>query len=337
MLINIHTNNYTKHFLGVTGPLLLKKFINTNIFLKHDKISDDKWKDSFIIDNYNDIIIKCSYDGYYDENNYLKTDHYSIKWNNKNIYNKISIDYNKINLIKHIVWINLDRSIERKKNMEKIFLNINIPNTRISGIDGKNEDVKKYILPLKTSITNSEIACTLSHIKSISYLHNLDNTKYLNTQNNYYLVCEDDISLNNLILFNNDLNDIISNCPDFDILLIYKTYRNKLDNLYTDWNIEFKKNANNHIAGTCSYIVSSNGIKNIMNDFYYKDKKFIINRNMDVADKFIYKDFKTFVYKYNFININEVTSTIHSDHLNWHNICSKKQINYIINDNTLKS
>ena len=73
-----------------------------------------------------------------------------------------------------------------------------------------------------------------------------------------------------------------------------------------------------------------------MNSFSYKDNKFTINRNIDVADKFMYKNFKTFVYKYNFININNVSSTIHSNHLNWHNSCSKKQLKYIINDIILK-
>ena len=57
----------------------------------------------------------------------------------------MSPNYYKINFVDHICWINMDKSIQRKIHMEDILKNINIPNTRIQAIDGKNEDVKKYI------------------------------------------------------------------------------------------------------------------------------------------------------------------------------------------------
>jgi GR25 family glycosyltransferase involved in LPS biosynthesis len=39
-----------------------------------------------------------------------------------------------------IYYINLDRSVERRKNMEELLSHFNIPNVRISAVDGK-----KYI------------------------------------------------------------------------------------------------------------------------------------------------------------------------------------------------
>jgi GR25 family glycosyltransferase involved in LPS biosynthesis len=230
----------------------------------------------------------------------------------------------------------LDRSIERKEYMVNILSNINIPNTRISATDGKNEKVREYILPQITNITDYEIACSLSHIKAISYLYELIVNENTINENNYYIVCEDDISLDNLILFNHDLKYIIENAPEFDILMIYKTFYKELGNLYSNWNNEFNKGAEDHIAGTGCYVISTNGIKNIYNFMSYKDEKFTINKTINVADKFIYKDFKTYTYKYNFIANKEESSTIHSEHIDWHVICSDRQLSFIIKDFLIK-
>ena len=42
-----------------------------------------------------------------------------------------------LNFISGIAWINLDRSLKRKKYMMNLLKDINIPNYRISAIDGK--------------------------------------------------------------------------------------------------------------------------------------------------------------------------------------------------------
>ena len=156
--------------------------------------------------------------------------------NNHNDLNLI--DFNKINYIDHIVWINLEKSINRFNGMKKLLKNIKIDNTRIEAIDGNNlglYKIENYIE--NNNLSNYEIACTLSHIKSINYLNNINGK--------YFLICEDDISLKNLKYFKINLEDIIVKCPEFDILLIYKTYHNKLDKEYVKW-IDFYNN-NDHI------------------------------------------------------------------------------------------
>jgi hypothetical protein len=94
--------------------------------------------------------------------------------------------------------------------MTHLLNNLDIPNTRISAIDGSIIDLSS-ITNLEAPLTNYEKAVTLSHIKAISYLENIDG--------NYFLVLEDDITLNNISLFNIDIKHIIENAPNFDILL----------------------------------------------------------------------------------------------------------------------
>lgn len=51
----------------------------------------------------------------------------------------VPIVYSKINGISSINWINLDRSPDRRKNMESLLNNVNVPKNRISAIDGKKK------------------------------------------------------------------------------------------------------------------------------------------------------------------------------------------------------
>ena len=208
--------------------------------------------------------------------------------------------YNKINFIDGIVWINLDKSTERKNKLENILKNISISNYRISAIDGKTLVKPNYNYEREMSCY--EIACTKSHIKAITFLSELSG--------DYFMVCEDDICFNNLYFIKNDLETIIKNAPKFDILMIYKTYLKYLEEEYTNWNNHINKNSIFHqISGAGCYIVSREGINNILNK---KD-------NFDVADMYLYKNIKTFVYKYNLISNYNISSEIHSEHLNFHN------------------
>jgi GR25 family glycosyltransferase involved in LPS biosynthesis len=324
ILLNIINENYSNNSLGITGPGLMGKIILNNLYFYNSMI-DDNWKNCVIKLDNDVIYLKNSYNNYYEENDYLEINHYSVLWNNKKVFLNIDkfIKYDKINYIDHIVWINLDRSIIRKNNMEKIFKQIDIKNSRISAVDGKNINVSKLI-NIKTELTNYEIACTLSHLKAIFYLSKLEGE--------YFMVCEDDINFNYINLFDETLKDIILNSPNFDILLINKTYNNKIESDYVSWNSEFKKGPDYHIAGTVCYIISKNGIKNILDQFdYINNIYFFKNNYFDVADKFLYKNVNTIVYKYNFINTDCIDSDIHSNHIEWHKITRDYQLNEILN------
>jgi GR25 family glycosyltransferase involved in LPS biosynthesis len=252
-----------------------------------------------------------------------------VKFNHLNNTNcsKI-INYNKINGIDNILWINLERSVDRRIYMEKLLNNINIKNTRINAIDGKNNNTKDFLhnIELNRELSNYEIACTLSHIKAINKIKDIDGE--------YFLILEDDITFDNISIFEENLEDIIKNSPDFDILILYKTYLGKIDNLYVNWNDYYTEYPElNFIGGTVSYIISKKNIINKLNNFpkYINDIyfKFFINNKFDVCDLYIYKFFNTVVYKYNYIStLLEEKSTIHN-HEELHKINYLHQMNII--------
>ena len=121
MIFNIFNSLYLSSCLEITGPELLKKFIKDNLVLKKCNDIHDNWKNSFLINNDNNlIVIKNSYYNYYIENNYINTNHYGILYNQRKVFNEIEIPYHKINKIDLILWINLERSPHRKEHMENM-------------------------------------------------------------------------------------------------------------------------------------------------------------------------------------------------------------------------
>ena len=117
--------------------------------------------------------------------------------------------------------------------------------------------------------------------------------------------------------------------------MISKIYHKELELKYINWNDEYNKGGDNHIAGTACYIISTEGIKKSINNFIYKENQFVINKSVEVADVMMYKHIITYVFKYNYIGTLDNNSTIHNDHVDWHLKCSDKQLGYIIRDNLI--
>ena len=251
----------------------------------------------------------------------------TIQNENKKVL-EISDCYSKINGIDHICWINLDRSNKRRIHMAHLLKNIDVPNTKISAVDGLLEKVEDYIENTETHLSDYEIACTLSHIKALSYLNDCPG--------NYFLVVEDDVCVDNLYFLKENLQTIISEAPSFDIMLLFKTCLTKFNSKYISWNDEYNKGKKNHIAGTVAYIICKEAIPKILEKIKYDflTSQFIITKplEMDVADIFLYKYTNTLTYKYNFFATLNEDSEIHKDHLHFHKKTSVNNFQEIIND-----
>ena len=187
--------------------------------------------------------------------------------------------------------------------MTKILSKINIPSERISAVDGQKLDKYSYTINMQNNnMSDSEIACTLSHIKAILSLTNV--------KGEYFLICEDDISFDNVYMFKQDLKYIISKCPSFDILMLYKTFiDDSLTETYTNWNNMnlFKP------AGAVAYIISRQGINKFAKYNKINNNNIHTTMPFSVSDDYIYKDLDTYIYKFNFIvTIPLNQSTIHN-------------------------
>ena len=310
-----------------------KQIFNINRIILFDPTSEESITNAYLkvlklMTNYNDLYeyykqpIFC--DSAIETINKIK---YNLKFRLNNfINNKNELINNnnlkKINGIDHIVWINLDRSLDRKNKMETQFENIKMPITRISAIDGKVEDFSGFNY-LERPMSNYEKAVTLSHIKAYSYLSSVEG--------NYFLVLEDDVKLSNFKFFESDLNKIINDAPIFDILLIQKIYTKPLKNLYTKWNAD--------IFSAAAYIITKEACNKLMKIAAKceNNNNFTIISKLSIADYFLYYKLNTWVYKYNFLTTTDEDSIIHSNHINIHINSSNYQYNTIINDLVLNN
>lgn len=327
-LIELNNIELINHYLiyGINELRLYKIIIPIDFNLDiYRKIYND-------IENLDDKDLKIHYFKY----GFIERRLYNMPYNfEKNDYNLEKInDYienennenikNKINYIDGIVWINSIKSIYKKNKFKNILNNINIPNIRINAINPNNFDYYKFLkINFEVKDLNKyKFSRILSNIKSIYKLKNINGS--------YFMICEDNISFNNLKYFKKNLKDIIIESPIFDILILNKSINDTfINNIYI--NKEFiddyvkLSNLNCNIFNTYSYIISRSGIEKISKLVDYNIDTFIFHE--EFSDIFIYKYLDTYVYKYNFIDINILDTILNNKYIHIYN--SIEELNLI--------
>jgi GR25 family glycosyltransferase involved in LPS biosynthesis len=222
-----------------------------------------------------------------------------------NLNNKINEYFDMIDII---YWINLDRSNNRRKNMEYNLKHFTTPNKRIVATDAKllkdDQLYQKFINYGKFNRTKTEYACLHSHLKTID--------EFSNSPYSIALICEDDLSLEYVKFWDKKISEIINNAPkDWDIIMLNYVTAQKITELYT-------YNNNGKISSCVSYIINKNSAKKLINSIK-KDNKYILYKNIfHTADDYIYSLLKTYVYKYPYFTYPDINdSTIEESHVNW--------------------
>lgn len=231
------------------------------------------------------------------------------------------------------LWINLDRSSDRKKNIEDMFKKNGITNhTIIPGFDGKcNKDFyikSKY----NYEFVDGQYGCTCSHLKALDYFVN-------NIDSDVCLICEDDLSFDYCKYWKYDINGYINKAPkDFNILqLCIITSINNIKYININDFVNFELGS---FWSTGCYLIKKQTAIDILNNINITDNKYDFScatKNTDLlADWYIYniKNIYTlplFSYKiYPTLvgNNNKSVDSILQSHIN-----SKKNIEYLWNNN----
>jgi len=227
-----------------------------------------------------------------------------------------------------IYWINLDRSIDRKQKMEKMFTDpifSGKPIRRIDAVDGKTHDTNDMIKSKKRRNTNLEYACLLSHLKAIQ--------TFSETEYDTALIFEDDVTLEFKQYWKKSLKKIIDNAPDdWEIIQLCYITSGKLNAEYTLNNYE--KNYYGNIASMAAYVIKNKAAKKFMNESYDPETGQFILKNFHTheADHYLYKCLRTYTYKYPyFIYPTDNDSTLHPEDLASH-IRSKLQLEKMYSD-----
>lgn len=211
-----------------------------------------------------------------------------------------------------IYWINLNRSVERRKEMEKMLSDPvfeGIPNHRFSAVDGKNANIFAMVdfNPKFQNRTKIEYACLLSHLEVIRNFYE-DPMKP-----EVALVLEDDICLDFKKYWNETIQEIIQNAPsDWEVIqLCYFGVRCEAlpVKMYDDQTV---------LYSTGAYLVNRKGAQKIANS--YRNGKYELNLDFDIsADIYLFQVMKKYAYKYPlFIFKSQNDSTIHSEDVMCH-------------------
>ncbi len=243
-----------------------------------------------------------------------KKDAYGIKHitdtiNKTNMYKNTAESYIEI----PVLYINLNRSPDRRKYMEKQFDIYNIKYTRIQAIDGNKICSNSYINNYK-DLSPSEIGCTLSHLKAIKYAKS-KNMKIA-------LILEDDVDFCLTTIWQQKLVNLINSAPpNWGIIQLF-TFKQKCkyDNKF------YLHNTEDPCYSTAAYIINTQGITDIIKHTgtqkYTMGK--LINGNITPkdgrADRFIYDLTTTYYYATPLFTVNDenLSSTIHTSHSNQH-------------------
>jgi GR25 family glycosyltransferase involved in LPS biosynthesis len=228
-------------------------------------------------------------------------------------------------------WINIDKNIKRYNFMTEQFTKLNLENHRVSAItpfdfDNVLEQKRPLTCKYPGCITcEYEFACLCSHIKAMK--------QALESEDEYFIIMEDDIQLSFLI----DYQALVKDIPhDTEILQMMILFGNTAINLFK----YFKYTNQKYIPwqyllpSTGMYLISRKGAEKLVNMFYNPETQkydFSSSEHQIVADVLLYKTAITYATTVPYcVPYIEMGSDIHPDHLIAHEVAIrdiKKTIN----------
>ena len=191
-----------------------------------------------------------------------------------------------------IIVINLKKRIDRKSYIIDLFSRLNLKSyTFYEAIDGNNLeltlDIKNLFYGNDFSYRKCFIGCALSH-------YNIWLNLLKDNNNDYYIIFEDDIYINENLDFLknfNLINDYVKNNESLDVL--FMGFHKSNNNLNFDDNLDlnfipFDNNLFN-ICGAFAYIITKNGSNKIINYIHHNnnDIKHGIKHGIDYLFKII--------------------------------------------------
>jgi GR25 family glycosyltransferase involved in LPS biosynthesis len=229
---------------------------------------------------------------------------------------RVYVQLNKfgyINGIDMIYWINLDRSSNRKADMERILNKLSVPNTRIRASDGKLENVREYFINTLVINNNGEYGCLLSHLRTIK--------QFWESGLERCLILEDDITLDFMKYWKKDINTVINEAPnDWEVIGMTQTLDSS-SNIAGDYTPFW-----DYFFSAQGYIINRSGAQKIMS--LYKLDKWELNIDYHTSEKVIYGNTKMYVYKYPYFTYSLYNnSTIHINHSELHRIAKENSVN----------
>ena len=190
-----------------------------------------------------------------------------------------------------IIFINLERSKDRREKLEELLNKNNLNFTRVEAIDGNEIDIEfiKSQYHVNPKMNKYEIACALSHYKA---LEDVKSKKY-----EFALILEDDCNFEYIKYKTLPLSELVKIKDDWETIQIAGTYSKKnffeISNL-TEELMETKD------SGAIAYLINKKGVNKILEHFYEtkilnvsEHNLFLITKNYMTKPYLTYYHYKT--------------------------------------------
>ena len=223
-------------------------------------------------------------------------------------------------------YLNLDKSGQRKESCEKVFQTLNVSYERISGIDGRAVNLNQLVKANNIDKESEKpvLGCLLSHFKAIE--------TFYNSNNNFGVICEDDICLDYQKYWKFSIEEIIDNAPrDWEIIqlaviLPFVSGTCTFDTDYRFW----KMGTSGFCHSTLCYVINRIGAKKILklkNNNIWDITRFQAN----ASDSLIYQHCITYTFfRPMFTYPDDGDSIIDNNHLDGHKFSKKEIERYLI-------
>lgn len=197
------------------------------------------------------------------------------------------------------VYINLNRSLERKREMETIFRSRFRNWHRIEAVDGRDLDPEQRA----PRMTLSELGCTLSHLKAIRFAFESGYEELL--------IMEDDMRIEFEDQWEKSVSEALSQAPeDADCIQFHCVNAEALEDMLKS-EIQFQPWTIDHWSTGC-YFIKRSGMEKVLKQEEEERSEY------RQADIYVYQPMKTYVYTKPTFNHQIQTSYIHSNHLPMH-------------------
>lgn len=220
---------------------------------------------------------------------------------------------NKLEGFGPIYVINMERSTNRKEYIVDHFNKYAVSDyTFVNGIDGSKEDLNQLINNLdQLTVSKNEISCGMSHLKAIGqWLKESDSE--------YAIIMEDDVSLETVDFWNFTWNDFIGSVDKkYDILQLAITNNFRINprlhlREFLDW---------------CAavYLIKRPFAENLVNKYKVNDKyTFSRNRLYSVPEGVVYTGSQCYSIPL-FTYTTQFESSLNQDHVNTIHTASRNQ------------
>ena len=233
-------------------------------------------------------------------------------------------------------WINIDGSDKRKGFMEHQFKKLNIENIRVSAITPKDfndvlVDAEPFYCGNPECLINNrkyckfEFGCVSSHIKALR--------EALKTDDEYFMIVEDDIYLPFTINFERLINDMPKDAEIIQMMVLYANTVTTLDTHLYSKNIKFIK-YQKILPSTGMYFITRKGAEKLVKLYYNENiGKYDFSNFNDIkaADILLYTSVCTYAttFPYCHPNVN-LLSEIHKEHID-NELSATKAIRDVMN------